>query len=179
MAVQQTLVLIKPDGLIKSLTGNIITALSETKLKIVGAKVVSVNKELAEKHYSELRARLIEKFGKEKGEKIFNETLKYIQGEYHTNRVLALVYEGDNAINKIRNLAGSTNPEEAEPISIRGRYGRINSKTQVFENVVHVSDSEINAKREIQLWFEPEELASVIYPTKKEKISMDKIVWKN
>ena len=179
MAVQQTLVLIKPDGLIKSLTGNIITALSETKLKIVGAKVVSVNKELAEKHYSELRARLIEKFGKEKGEKIFNETLKYIQGEYHTNRVLALVYEGDNAINKIRNLAGSTNPEEAEPISIRGRYGRINSKTQVFENVVHVSDSEINAKREIQLWFEPEELASVIYPTKKEKIYMDKIVWKN
>lgn len=177
MAVQQTLVLIKPDGLIKSLTGNIITALSETKLKIVGAKVVSVNKELAEKHYSELRARLIEKFGKEKGEKIFNETLKYIQGEYHTNRVLALVYEGDNAINKIRNLAGSTNPEEAEPISIRGRYGRINSKTQVFENVVHVSDSEKEAQREIQLWFQPEELTNVIYQTKKKKVSMDIIVW--
>ena len=179
MAIEQTLVLIKPDGLIKSLTGNIITALSETKLKIVGAKVVSVSKELAEKHYSELRERLIQKFGKEKGEDIFNETLEYIQGNYHTNRVLALVYEGEKAIEKIKNLAGSTNPEEAEPISIRGRFGRINSKTQVFENVVHISDSEKNAKREIQLWFEPEELTNIIYPIKKEKQSMEKIVWKN
>ena len=55
MVLQQCLVLIKPDGLVKSLTGNIITALSETKLKIVGAKMVSVKKELAEKHYHKLK----------------------------------------------------------------------------------------------------------------------------
>jgi nucleoside-diphosphate kinase len=177
MAKQQCLVLIKPDGLVKSLTGNIISALSETKFKIVGAKVVRVSKELAEAHYSELLQGLIKKFGKEKGESTFKGVLKYIQGEYHTDRVFALVYEGENAIEVIRKLAGSTNPEEAEYTSIRGKYGRINSKTNVFENVVHVSDSEVSAKKEIQLWFEPEELTDIVYPTKKEKVSMDKIVW--
>ena len=179
MTMQQCLVLIKPDGLIKSLTGNIISVLSETKLKIIGAKIVNVSKELAEKHYSEVRGRLIEKFGEEKGNNIFEETLKYIQGEYHTKRVMALVYEGEDSISKIRELAGETNPEKANPISIRGKYGRINSEKNIFENVVHVSDSEENAKKEIQLWFEPEELSNIIYPTKKEKIEMDKIVWEN
>ncbi len=179
MAIQQCLVLIKPDGIVKSLTGNIISCLSETKLKIVGAKVVSVKKELAEAHYSELRQRLIEKFGEEKGKSTFQEVLRYIQGEYHTNRVMALVYEGEDAIQKIRALAGETNPEEADPVTIRGKYGRINSKTNVFENVVHVSDSESNAKKEIQLWFEPMDLANTIYPTKKENVCTDKITWNN
>ncbi len=177
MAIQQCLVLIKPDGLIKSLTGNIITSLSETKLRIVGAKVVRVSKELAESHYSEVKERLVSKFGKEKGESIFSSTIRYIQGEYHTDRVFALVYQGENAINKVRELAGSTNPEDAEPTSIRGRYGRINSKTDVFENVVHVSDSEISSKREIQLWFGPEEITDNIYPTITQKVTADKIVW--
>ena len=177
MAIQQCLVLIKPDGLVKSLTGNIITVLSETKFKIVGAKVVRVSKELAEAHYSELRQNQIKKHGEEKGTKIFENTLKYIQGEYHTDRVFALVYEGENAIEAIRKIAGATNPEEADFTSLRGKFGRINSKTGVFENVVHVSDSEASAKREIQLWFEPEDLADVVYPTKREKVSMDKIVW--
>ena len=177
MVSQQCLVLIKPDGLAKSLTGNIISVLSETKLKIVGAKIVKVSKELAEAHYSELKQRLIVKFGKEKGEKTFENILKYIQGEYHTERVFALVYEGDDAIEKIRKIAGSTNPEEADFTTIRGKYGRLNSKTDVLENVVHASDSESSAKREIQLWFEPEELTSIVYPTKKQNVKMDKIVW--
>ncbi|MEM4605621.1 MAG: nucleoside-diphosphate kinase [Candidatus Pacearchaeota archaeon] len=177
--LQQCLVLIKPDGLAKSLTGNIISCLSESRAKIVGAKIVSVSKELAEQHYFGLRDKLIKKFGEEKGNKVFEDSLKYIQGHYHTNRVLALVYEGENCIEKIRNLAGHTNPEEAEPTTIRGKYGRINSKTNVFENVIHVSDSEENAKREIQLWFEPEELTSVIYPIKKEKVYIEKNFWDN
>ena len=177
MAIQQCLVLIKPDGLVKSLTGNIITSLSETKLKIVGAKVVKVSKELAESHYSELKQRLIKKLGEEKGAETFEGVLNYIKGKYHTDRVFALVYQGDEAIKKVREIAGDTNPEDANPVSIRGRYGRINSKTNVYENVVHVSDSEENAKREIQLWFEPEELTEAVYPTKKENVKMDKVVW--
>jgi nucleoside-diphosphate kinase len=163
--------------LAKSLTGNIITSLSETKLKIVAAKVVRVSKELAEAHYSELRQQQIKKHGEKKGSEIFESVLKYIRGEYHTDRVFALVYEGENAIQEIRLRAGSTNPEEADFTTIRGKFGRINSKTNVFENVVHVSDSESNAKREIELWFEPEELTSILYPTKKEKVSAEKIVW--
>lgn len=158
MAEERTLVLIKPDGLVKSITGNIITTLSETKLKIVAAKVVKVSRELAENHYSDLKQRLVEKFGKEKGEEVFENNLKYIQGKYHTDRVLALVYKGENAVKKIRELAGETNPEKASPVSIRGKYGRVHSETKVFENVIHCSDSVENAKREIALWFKKEEV---------------------
>ncbi len=159
MAIQRTLVLIKPDGLKKSLTGNILSKLSETELKIVGAKVVKVSKELAEKHYSELKKSLIEKFGEERGREIYENVLRYIQGEYHgTPRVLALVYAGENAIEKVRRIAGATNPEEAEPTSIRGKYGRIHSKTGVFENVIHCSDSPENAEKEIALWFKDDEI---------------------
>jgi len=179
MAIQQCLVIIKPDGLVKSLTGNIITAISESDLKIIGAKIVNVTKELAESHYSDLRANQIAKHGEKEGIKIFEETMNYIQGKFHTDRVFALVYYGEDAIEKIRKLAGSTNPEQAKFTTIRGKYGRINSQTGVFENVIHTSDSEKTAKREIQLWFEPEELTKQIYPIEKKEIKMDKITWKS
>ncbi len=156
---EKTLVLVKPDGLLKSLTGNIISTLSETKLKIVGAKIVKVSEELAKQHYSDLQKNLIKKHGEEKGEKIFESTLDYIRGKFHTDRVLALIYEGDNAVKKIRELAGDTNPEKAHPVSIRGKYGRIHSETKVFENVIHCSDNVKNAEKEISLWFKPEEIA--------------------
>jgi len=92
MAIQQTLILIKPDGLIKSLTGNVISRLSEAKLAIMGAKVVCVSRELAEKHYEHL-----------KGKPFFEELINYIVGDVHkTYRVLALVYQGEDAITKIR-----------------------------------------------------------------------------
>ncbi len=149
MSEERVLILIKPDGLIKSLTGNVISKISETQLRIVGAKILNVSKELAEEHYFQL---------KEKKPEIFKETIKYIIGEFHTNRVLALVYKGEDAIRKIRNIAGKTNPEEAHPTSIRGKYGRINSKTGVFENVIHASDSLKNAEREINLWFDEAEI---------------------
>jgi len=177
MAIQQCLVLIKPDGLVKSLTGNIISALSETKLKIVGAKIVKVSRELAEKHYSELKEAQIKKHGPERGTEIFENVLRYIQGEFHTERVLALVYQGEDAISKIRVLAGSTNPEEADFTTIRGKYGRINSKTKVFENVIHCSDSEKAAEKEIQLWFKPEEITEQIYKIKKVKVSGEITIW--
>lgn len=167
MAAQQCLVLIKPDGLVKSLTGNIITALSETKLKIVGAKVTEVKKELAEKHYEA-----------HKSKPFFQELVDYLIGKYHTNRVLALVYDGDEAIKKIREIVGPANPEDANPVTIRGKYGRINSKTHVFENAIHASDSPESAEREIKLWFSPMELTETIYPTKTESITSQLISWK-
>ncbi len=148
---QRTLVLIKPDGLIKSLTGNIISKLSETELRIVAAKILNVSRKLAEEHYKHL---------KEEKPDVFEEVLKYLQGEYHTDRVLAMIYKGENAIKKVREIAGSTNPEEANFISIRGKYGRINSKTGVFENVVHCSDSPENAEKEIKLWFDETEIVN-------------------
>jgi nucleoside-diphosphate kinase len=152
---QATLILVKPDGLKKSLTGNILTRLSETKLEIVAAKIVRVSGALAEEHYKHL-----------KDKPFFGELIKYMQGELHDRRkVMALVYWGNAAIGKCRELAGATNPEEADPTSIRGSYGRITT-AGVYENVIHVSSNEAEAEREIKLWFSPEEIIVDLYPTK-------------
>jgi len=178
MVVEQCLIIIKPDGLIKSLTGNIISVLSETQLKIVGARILKVSQELAEKHYSELKEDQIKKHGKEKGTQIFENTVNYIMGRFHTDRVMVLIYHGEDAIAKIRKIVGKTNPEEADPVSIRGKYGRINSKTGVFENVIHASDSPKNAEKEIKLWFTPDQLSELIYPITTEKKAIERTVWK-
>lgn len=156
--MERTLVLIKPDGLIKSLTGNIITSLSETKLKIIAAKVVKISREFAEQHYDGLKDNLIKKHGKKRAAEIFENIIDYIQGKFHTDRVLALVYGGENAVNKVRKICGLTNPEKADLVSIRGKYGRIHSETGVFENVIHASDSKKSAKKEIKLWFNEDEI---------------------
>ena len=166
MKEQQTLVLIKPDGIVKSLTGNIITELSDTGVIIVGAKIVQVTRELAEEHYQHL-----------KEEKFFDELIRYIMGEYHVRRVLALVYQGEDVIEKVRRVIGATNPEKAEPTSIRGKYGRITS-AGVFENVVHASENQKEAEREIKLWFRPEELAYTIYPTESKEVKKVEYFWK-
>ena len=163
--INQTLVLIKPDGLKKSLTGNILTRLSETKLDIVAAKIVRVSRELAEEHYIHM-----------KGKPFFKELIKYIMGHYHKKKVMALVYWGEEAISKVRQICGSTNPEEADVVSIRGQYGRITTKG-VYENVIHTSADEKEAKREIMLWFNPDELIVDIYPTKKVKLNKELREW--
>lgn len=152
---QSVLILIKPDGLKKSLTGNILTRLSETKLEIVAAKMVRVSKELAEEHYKHL-----------KDKPFFGEIIKYLQGDLHDRKkVMALVYWGSNAITKCRDLAGATNPEEAESTSIRGSYGRITT-SGIYENVVHVSSNPSEAEREIKLWFAPDEIIVDLYAVK-------------
>jgi nucleoside-diphosphate kinase len=166
MTNEQTLVLIKPDGLVKSLTGDILSKLSETELKIVGVKIVAVERDLAEEHYRHL-----------KDKPFFDELIQYIMGEFHTRRVLAMVYEGDNAVIKVRRIVGSTNPEEADPISIRGKYGRITT-SGVYENAVHCSENPSEAEREIKLWFEPHEVSSPLFPVLKREVTKEHVTWK-
>jgi nucleoside-diphosphate kinase len=152
---QAVLILIKPDVFKKSLTGNILARLSETKLEIVAAKMVRVSRELAEEHYKHL-----------KDKPFFEELIRYIRGELHDRRkVMALIYWGDDAIKKCRELAGATNPEEADSISIRGSFGRI-LRSGLYENAIHVSSDEEEAEREIKLWFRPDEIILDLYPTK-------------
>ena len=160
---QQVLILIKPDGLKKSLTGNILTRLSETKLEIVAAKMVRVSKELAAEHYKHM-----------KDKPFFEELIQYIQGALHDRKkVMAMVYWGEDAITKIRQLAGSTNPEEADPTTIRGSYGRITTKG-LYENVLHTSSNASEAEREIKLWFQPDEIIVDLYPTKAVEVKTEK-----
>ncbi len=162
---QQTLVLIKPDGLKKSLTGNVLTRLSETKLDIVAAKIVKVPRELAEMHYAAL-----------KDKPFFGDLIKYLMGEYHKKKVMALVYWGEDAIDKVRRICGATNPEEADPVSIRGAYGRITTKG-VYENVIHASTNMEEAEREIKLWFSPDDVIVDLYPVKTSKTTAERRFW--
>ncbi len=142
----------------KSLTGNILARFLEARLRIIGAKIVKVSRELAELHYAHL-----------KDKPFFDDLYEYFSGKTYGpdyERVLVFVYEGEDTIAKVRRIAGATNPLEADPISIRGAYGRINKKG-VMENVIHCSDSEESAKKEIYLWFDPDEIIKEIYPTQK------------
>ena len=167
MAAEPTLVIIKPDGLQKSLTGNILTRLAETQLVIIAAKVKTVSRELAEDHYCHMKEK-----------PFFEEIVKYLMGEYHTKRTMALVYHGEDAIQRVRKICGATNPEEATPGTIRGSYGRITTKG-VYENVIHASGNKEDVEREIKLWFEPEEIViDNLFPTKEITVqSQKKRVW--
>ena len=162
---EQTLVLVKPDGLSKSLTGNVLSRLSETKLDIVAARIVQVSKKLAEEHYATL-----------KDKPFFPDLIKYLMGDFHKKKVMALVYWGDDAIAKVRKVCGATNPEEADPVSIRGAYGRITTKG-VYENVIHASANKEDAAREIKLWFCPDEIIIDLYPSRKTTETLEKRVW--
>jgi nucleoside-diphosphate kinase len=167
LEIEQTLVIIKPDGMQRSLTGDILALLSHPDNIIVGSKVVRTTKELASAHYHHLKEK-----------PFFEHLISYFIGEWHVNRVLALVYEGKEIIKRIREKAGATNPEEALPNSIRGKYGRIHSKTGVFENVVHCSENRQEAEREIKLWFQPQEIVNVIFPVEKRTETIEVLYWK-
>ena len=139
MEKQRTFVMIKPDGVQRGFIGEIISRFEKKGLKLVAMKLVSVSKDLAEKHY-----------GVHKGKPFFEPTVKYIT----SSPVVAMVLEGFNAIEVVRNMMGKTNPAEATPGSIRGDYGQF-----IGRNIVHGSDGKDTAEFEINLWFKPEELS--------------------
>ena len=139
MEKQRTFVIIKPDGVQRGFIGEIISRFEKKGLKIIGMKLVSVSKELAEKHYDI-----------HKGKSFFKPTVKYIM----SSPVVALVLEGNNAIDLVRTMMGKTNPQDATMGTIRGDYGQF-----IGRNIVHGSDSPDTAEFEISLWFKPEEIA--------------------
>ncbi len=172
--LEQTLVLIKPDALKISLTGYILSQFSEfhTGLRFAGFKIVHVTRMLAEIHYAEHR-----------GRPYFPVLVNYITGRIHYSdsprrrRVIAIVYTGPDAVAKIRNIAGPTNPHvarEQKPgtiralgtvVPIRDAEGRIIGER--YDNLVHASDSTASAEREIKLWFRPNDIMPYmrIFPT--------------
>ena len=148
MEKEKVLILIKPDAMAKQLAGIIIHDISNLNLKMIGLKLVNVKKHLAEKHYED-----------HKEKPFYPDLMKYILGEFHNvNSIIAIAYQGEDAVKKLRDYAGKTNPDEASPSSLRGRYGKVNSKTNNFDNVMHVSDSPENGEKEISIWFSKEEI---------------------
>ncbi len=139
MTIQQTFVMIKPDGVQRGLVGQIIQRFEQKGIKIVAMKMVSVSKELAEKHY-----------GIHRGKPFFEPTVSYIT----SSPVVAMVLGGHNCIDMVRGMMGKTNPQEASPGTIRGDYGQF-----IGRNIIHGSDGEDTAAFEINLWFSAEELS--------------------
>jgi len=140
MVKERTFVMIKPDAVQRGLVGEILTRFEKKGIKIVALKLVSVSRELAEKHY-----------GIHKGKSFFEPTVEYIT----SSPVVAMVLEGNNAIELVRGMMGKTNPQEAAMGTIRGDYGQF-----IGRNIVHGSDGPDTAKFEINLWFKAEELSN-------------------
>jgi nucleoside-diphosphate kinase len=133
MAVERTLVLIKPDAMERALAGEILARLERRGLAVREARLVHVDRELAERHYAEHAEK-----------PFFGELVAFIT----SGPTLALVLEGEGAIPVVRKTMGATDPAEACPGSIRGQFA-----LSMPDNLVHGSDSPESAAREIQLWF--------------------------
>ena len=165
MSVEATLVIIKPDAIAKDLTGHVLERLGRIGASMIGAKVVRVSHALAREHYAALSQK-----------PFFGDLIKHLCGElHHVDYVLAFVYAGPGAVSAMRETAGATNPDKADPRSLRGAYGR-NTAEGIMENVLHASSDTKDAEREIKLWFRPEELLVPLYPSKPDP-STPRLVW--
>ena len=133
MAVERTLVLIKPDAMRRQLAGEILARFERRGLVVREAKLVTVDRDLAERHYAEHSEK-----------PFFGELVEFIT----SGPTLALVLEGEGAITTVRRTMGATNPADSEPGSIRGDFA-----LSMPDNLVHGSDSPESAEREIGLWF--------------------------
>ena len=125
--------MIKPDGVQRNLVGEIISRVEAKGFSITKIKMMTISKELAEQHY-----------GEHKDEPFFNDLVSFIT----SGPVVAMQVEGENVVLQIRNLMGATNPSESTPGSIRGDLA-----TELDKNVVHGSDSDESAERELELFF--------------------------
>jgi nucleoside-diphosphate kinase len=138
MAVERSLVLIKPDAMQRGLAGEILARIERRGCTLRAGKLVRVTRELGEEHY-----------GEHLQKPFFGELVRFIT----SGATLALVVEGEGAIATLRQTVGATNPADAEPGSIRGDLA-----LSMPDNLVHASDSAESAQREIALWFSDDEL---------------------
>jgi nucleoside-diphosphate kinase len=138
--VEKTLVLVKPDGVQRGLIGEVLARLERRGLRLIGAKFMQVSNELAETHYAI-----------HKGKIFYESLIKYITSA----PVMAMVWEGPNAVAAVRQTMGATRPTEAAPGSVRHDFA-----LEVGRNLTHASDTPENGEKEVALWFKADELIS-------------------
>ncbi|MBU6079515.1 MULTISPECIES: nucleoside-diphosphate kinase [Allobacillus] len=136
--MERTFVMVKPDGVQRNLVGDIVSRFENKGFKLAGAKLMQISQNLAETHY-----------GEHSDKPFFGELVNFIT----SGPVFAMVWEGENVIATARKMMGATNPKDADVATIRGDFG-----LTVGKNIIHGSDSEESAKREIELFFLNEEL---------------------
>lgn len=162
MEKQKTLVLIKPDGVVRQLVGKVITRFEDAGLKIIGMKMVWIDGKYARKHYQE-------DIEKKHGKRVRDGLIEYIK----EGPIIAFALEGVNAIAVVRKIVGSTYPSESAPGTIRGDFAHIskdyaNTNEINVRNLIHASSDETDAERELTLWFTQKELHD--YKTAHDKI---------
>ncbi len=138
VSLERTLVLVKPDGVQRHLVGEVIARLERRGLHLVALKLMRIDGDLAQRHYAEHR-----------GKPFFDGLISFIT----SSPVVAMVWEGDDAVAQVRAVMGATNPSAAAPGSIRGDLA-----VNIGNNVVHGSDSPARAAEEVALFFAPDEL---------------------
>ncbi|HID52985.1 MAG TPA: nucleoside-diphosphate kinase [Anaerolineae bacterium] len=138
--MERTLILVKPDGVQRNLTGEIIGRFERRGLKLIGMKFMQMTVELAEQHYAVHKER-----------PFFNDLVAYIT----SGPIVAMVWEGNDAINAARATIGATKPVDASPGTIRGDFGM-----EIGRNLVHGSDSPENGVKEASLFFNEDELVA-------------------
>ncbi|MEH7125300.1 nucleoside-diphosphate kinase [Bacillus sp. JJ1532] len=136
--MEKTFLMVKPDGVQRNLIGEIVARFEKKGFQLVGGKLMSISKELAEQHYGEHKER-----------PFFGELVDFIT----SGPVFAMVWEGENVIATARQMMGATNPKDSAPGTIRGDFA-----ATVGKNIIHGSDSPESAEREIGLFFKQEEL---------------------
>lgn len=136
--MEKTFLMVKPDGVQRSITGEIVQRFEKKGYHLVGAKLMMIPQEVAEQHYAEHKER-----------PFFGELISFIT----SGPVFAMVWQGDNVIKVAREMMGKTNPTEAAPGTIRGDFA-----VQMGMNIIHGSDSVESAEREISLFFNQNEL---------------------
>ena len=137
---ERTLVLVKPDGVQRLLVGRILARFEERGLKLVGLKLVHVDRALAEQHYAVHREK-----------PFFGGLVDFIT----SSPLVAVALDGPNAIGVVRSMVGATRPNEAAPGTIRGDFA-----LETAQNLIHASDGPETAATELALWFSPDELIS-------------------
>jgi nucleoside-diphosphate kinase len=172
--MEQTLIILKPDTIQRAITGEIITRFERAGLKIIGMKMMIPEMELLRKHYPDDLIPIVgnktkedwDNYGveysetvEEIGEMIVDATRKFMQSA----PVVAIVLEGGHAVEIVRKMVGSTGPKDSAPGTIRGDYahlslGRASLQKKGAANIVHASGSVEEAKQEISMWFDKEEL---------------------
>lgn len=162
LGVERSLVLLKPDAVVRGLTGRIMLRFEDAALKVVGVKMRRIDADFTRKHYFDLEERL--------GAEVYNTTATFMQ----SGPVIALVLEGVDAVAKVRKIIGSTYPDQAAPGTVRGDFAhqtRASSEVsgKAVMNLVHASGNSEEAKYEVELWFGPDELFE--YETLAEKFA--------
>ena len=179
MTSQQTLVLIKPDGVLRGIVGEILRRFERVGLKIVAIKMVQAQKEVLEKHYEKDEAwmkKTGERYKKKlnlsedtDAVKIGRDIAKGLIMDMQVSPIIAIVFEGHNAVMTVKRLTGPTNIDEAMPGTIRGDYSHdtfdlANRSNRPNITIIHATDDPSESQKEIDFWFSPDEIHSYKKP---------------